>query len=342
MGGARLGEKGVVVSPGAPALPGGLTASSWLVADVESGQVLAGRDPHGHFLPASTLKILTALTELPRLDLEARIRPSPADVTVDGNKVPLSTSVAYPVKDLFAHLLMSSANDAANALATADGGREATLSRMNEQARYLQADDTRATTPSGLGGPGESSSAYDLALFARAALQLPKFARLVASPEVTVTGQDGRVSVIRTQNKLLAWYPGAIGVKPGYTVAAQATFVGAARRDGHTLVVTVMHAKPYFWPEVESLLDWGFAADGRVQPVGQLAAPRPGPAPNAGDGVPGSAAAGRQGRSSRGLVRPVGIAVAGLAAAGLAAGLGVVGVRRRARRGQSGSATLDQ
>jgi D-alanyl-D-alanine carboxypeptidase (penicillin-binding protein 5/6) len=73
---------------------------------------------------------------------------------------------------------------------------------------------------------------------------------------------------------LLTTYRGAIGVKNGYTVAAAATYVGAATRHGHTIIVTLLHANPYFWPEARSLLDWGFAAEGKVDPVGTLVDPQ--------------------------------------------------------------------
>jgi D-alanyl-D-alanine carboxypeptidase (penicillin-binding protein 5/6) len=80
---------------------------------------------------------------------------------------------------------------------------------------------------------------------------------------------------IDTHNYLLTTYRGDIGVKNGYTVAAQATYVGAATRHGHTILITMMHARPDFWSEARSLLSWGFAADGKVIPVGTLVGPAP-------------------------------------------------------------------
>jgi len=171
----------VVVDSGARALPLGLTARGWLVADAGSGEVLAARDPHGRYLPASTLKTLTALTELRRLDPNRLVRPAPQDLVVDGTKAPLRPSVSYRVRDLFTYLLLSSANDAANVIASVDGGRPNTVARMNARARTLQANDTHASTPSGLDAAGETTSAYDLALIARAGLSEPDFASIVSS-----------------------------------------------------------------------------------------------------------------------------------------------------------------
>lgn len=274
IGGPQLGSPGLVVDPAAPALPQGITAKGWLLADADTGDVLAARDPHGGFTPASTLKLLTAVTELPRLDPGRLVRPDPADLIVDGNKAPLDPGTSYPVKDLFAYLILRSANDAANVIAHLDGSRADTLARMNAQARRLHADDTRAMTPNGLDAPSQQSSAYDLALIGRAALAIPELARLAGTSRMVVTGDGGRPRTIVAENKLLERYPGAIGMKTGYTVRSGGTFVGAARRGGHTLILTLLHATPHYYPEAEHLLDWGFAALGHVHPVGTLVSPQ--------------------------------------------------------------------
>lgn len=277
VGGPLMGTHGVVVRPmpGAPGLPPGLTAASWLVADLDTGEVLAARDPHARNLPASTLKILTALTLIPRLDPNRKVRATNADVSVDGSKVGLVPGGVYTVRQLFTAMLVVSGNDAADTLADAAGGTPLTLRLMNEEARHLQADDTVAGTPSGLDAPGESTSAYDLALMARAALKLPDFQHYVTIVNSTMPAPHGRHFQIYTHNRLLTTYPGTIGVKNGYTIAAGATYVGAARRGGHTLIVTLMRTDPRFWLDATKLLDWGFAADGRVQPVGRLVDPLP-------------------------------------------------------------------
>jgi D-alanyl-D-alanine carboxypeptidase (penicillin-binding protein 5/6) len=270
-----LGTRGVVVRalPGAPALPRGLSASSWLVADADTGQVLAARAPHARHLPASTLKVLTAITLLPRLNPQQMVRASYDDAVTDGSKVGLVPGMRYSVDTLFASMLVVSANDAAGALAEAAGGIRSTVALMNATARRLQAFDTNARTPSGLDGPGESTSAYDLALFARAGLAMPAFRHYVGIVSSHVPAPHHRHYEIYTHDQLLTSYHGMIGGKNGYTVAASGTFVGAARRHGHTILVSLMHAPPDFWPQAKSLLDWGFAADGRVVPVGQLVEP---------------------------------------------------------------------
>src|SRR3954466_7594617 len=275
VGGPSLGPRGVVVKPlpGAPALPRGLSASSWLVADADTGEVLAARAPHAQHLPASTLKVLTAVTLLPRLDPSTVVRASYDDAAVDGSKVGLVPGMRYSVDTLFASMLVVSANDAAGALAEAAGGTRATVAAMNATARHLQAYDTRARTPSGLDRKSETTSAYDLALIARAGLEMPAFRHYVQIVTGHVPAPHHRRYQIYTHDRLLTSYRGMIGGKNGYTVAAAATFVGAARRNGHTILIALMHAPPNFWPQAESLLDWGFAAEGRVVPVGQLVVP---------------------------------------------------------------------
>jgi D-alanyl-D-alanine carboxypeptidase (penicillin-binding protein 5/6) len=288
VGGPLLTGRHEIVEPqtGAPPLPRGLTASAWLVADADTGQVLAAKAPHEHFLPASTLKTLTAVTLIPRLDPHQRVPVTWHDAAVDGSKVGLVPGMSYTIDKLFTAMLVVSGNDAADALAGAAGGLPRTVQLMNEEARRLQAYDTVARTPSGLDAPGEHTSAYDLALIARAGLQMPAFRRYISTVKSTVPAPHHKHFQIYTHNRLLTSYRGAIGVKNGYTVAADATYVGAATRHGHTIIITLLHAQPYFWNEARDLLNWGFAAEGKVTPIGQLVEPidataSPAPAPPA-------------------------------------------------------------
>jgi D-alanyl-D-alanine carboxypeptidase (penicillin-binding protein 5/6) len=274
VGGPLMGARGTVVAPGAPALPGGITAQGWLVADLDTGQVLAARDAHGRYAPASTLKVLTAVTLIPRLDPSRKVVPTFDDVNVEGSKVGLVQRVGYPVTELFEALMMVSGNDAANALATAAGGQQVTADLMNAEAERLGALDTHAVNPSGLDAEGQLSSPYDLALIAREGMTIPAFQRYVAMRKSSVSAPGKARIETYTKNKLLRNYDGALGIKNGYTVRARASFVGAAERDGRRLLVTLMKADPRVWAEAASLLDWGFAAAAAgVAPVGDLVAP---------------------------------------------------------------------
>ncbi len=181
----------------------------------------------------------------------------------------------YTVDNLYTAMLMMSANDAAVSLADANGGLPGTLAQMNTLAAHLQADDTVALTPDGLDAKGQSSSAYDLALIFRAGLVVPQFLYYLSLKTAQFPAPKGQSFQIQTHDRLLTSYAGMLGGKNGYTVAAQASYVGAARRGGHTIIVAVMRDQANFWPEVQALLNWGFAADGQAAPVGDLVDPLP-------------------------------------------------------------------
>jgi serine-type D-Ala-D-Ala carboxypeptidase (penicillin-binding protein 5/6) len=280
IGGAQLAEPGVIVNlgpgvPPPPAMPG----ASFLIADMDTGQILVARAPHTPRLPASTLKALTALTLIPRLDASAKILVEPQDVRVEGSRVGILAGTAYSVPTLFRGLLLASGNDAANALARANQSVAVTLSEMNATAEDLGAFDTVAKDPSGLDKPGQATSAYDLALIGRAAMRLPDFRGYVSTKTAAVPGgrsSDGKTMPafrINNHNRLLYNYQGAIGIKNGYTIAARQTFIAAATRAGKTYIVTEMGSPNGSWRPTAALLDWAFAHGTKVTPIGQLVEP---------------------------------------------------------------------
>lgn len=331
VGGTELGRRGLV-APSEVKPPPKTAARSYVIADAETGEVLAAKDPHGRYLPASTLKALTALTLIPKLDKAMRVRPSSRAVNEEGSAVGLVSRPIYTVDDLFKALLLVSGNDCAIALAEANGGLAKTLRDMNAEARRLQAFDTVAKTPSGLDKPGQSSSAYDLALIARAGLANDDFQRYTRTKTGRFPAPKGYYE-IGNHNKLLWRYRGMIGVKNGWTSKAQGSFVGAARRNGHTVIVAIMRHDGYFWDEVAGLLDWGFGARGRVTPVGRLVEPLPVAAPRT--AAPAAPPTARpttpQAPASDGETRPVGFYVLGAGLLGGAAWL-LYGLRGRFRR----------
>jgi D-alanyl-D-alanine carboxypeptidase (penicillin-binding protein 5/6) len=175
-------------------------------------------------------------------------------------------------------MMLSSGNDAAMALARAAGGVPQTVARMQAQARALGARDTVVRNPSGLDAPGQVTSAYDLALVARAGMRVPAFRQLVGTRRVAFPGREVRGKrrssyEIQNHNRLLANYPGAIGVKNGYTVAARWSVVGAATRGGRTYVVTALTRSDGSWRPTAALLSWAFAHGAQARPVGRLVSP---------------------------------------------------------------------
>jgi D-alanyl-D-alanine carboxypeptidase (penicillin-binding protein 5/6) len=283
IGGAQLSGRGVLVNypPGSvPRLPK-IKASAWVIADAGTGQVLAAKDPHGWFRPASTLKVLTAISLIPALNPNAMVVASKQATTVSPNIVGLLAGHSYKVSDLFTALLTISANDAAMALAQATGSLSQGMTVINAEARHLQADDTVAITPNGLDAPGQHTSAYDLALFARQGLNMPAFLKYDQTTSAQFKISKKKSVGLWNQNSLLATYPGALGGKIGWTAAAGATYVGMARRHGVTLIVTLLHCPALTEINAgKSLLNWGFAVDGKVRPVGTLVGPLPPPAPS--------------------------------------------------------------
>ena len=276
VGGPQLAANGVVVnypSRSAPRLPG-VAASAFVVADAGTGQVLAAKDPHGWYRPASTLKVLTAVALIPLLNPDATVVASKQATSTVPNVVGLVTGRAYQVSDLFTALLTISANDAAIAVTQATGSFGEGMSLINAEARHLQADDTVAVDPNGLDAPGQHISAYDLALIARQALKLPAFLKYDQTMSARFVVARRKAVQLYNQNSLLTTYPGAVGGKIGWTSAAGATYVGMATRHGVTLIVTLLHCPALTEiASAEKLLNWGFAADGKVSPVGTLVGP---------------------------------------------------------------------
>lgn len=282
-GPSLLYREGTQVRPhrGAPEVPD-VSALSWLVADAGSGDVLAASGAHRQLPPASTLKTLFALTVLPELPggRQHTVRYEELEDVGEGSSlVGVEEGHTYQVADLWRGVFLSSGNDAVHVLASMGGGWQATVGRMQVRARSLGALDTHVVSPDGYDTPGQVSSAYDLAVFGRAGLHNPDFARYCGTAEAAFPG-DGSSYAIENTNRLLtgedgvAPYPGLIGIKNGYTSNAGNTLVAAARRGGRTLVVTVMNPQEgggfAVYEEARQLLDWGFAAAGQVDPVGSL------------------------------------------------------------------------
>lgn len=283
VGGPRMAESGFVTSPGAPALPA-TSAAAWVVADADTGEVLAARDPHRQLRPASTLKTLLALTMAPRLDNEDTYVADWEDANQEGTRVGLWPGHTYRIGDLWYALMLRSGNDAATALAKAGAGSlEAGVAMMQAEARRLQANDTTVVNPSGLDEDGQFASAYDLALWGRAALSRGDLRHYVSSTRHSFNAlsvpadspyQD-ETMYVRTENRLiLNEFPGAIGVKMGYTTKAQNTMIAAAERDGRTIVASLMFTpQGRITDDAAALLEYGFATTGKIAPVGHLVEP---------------------------------------------------------------------
>lgn len=278
IGGEALSSCGVITAPDTPPLPNDVSAEAWLVADLDTGDIIAARDPHGRHRPASIIKVLVATAALNELNLNKLVAGTQEDANSEGTRVGVGPGGRYTINDLLHGLLMHSGNDAAHALAMQLGGWDPALQKLNILAGKLGGRDTRAATPSGLDGPGMSTSAYDIGLFYRYAWQNPAFADIVRTQTYDFPGRDGNPSYpVENDNKLLYNYPGALGGKTGYTDDAGQTFVGAAERDGRRLVAVLLKGTrvPIApWEQAAHLLDYGFATAPGTK-VGALVDPDP-------------------------------------------------------------------
>ncbi|MFM9049226.1 MAG: D-alanyl-D-alanine carboxypeptidase family protein [Actinomycetota bacterium] len=283
IGGPLLTGNGVIVDPGPGAadLPN-VPVSAWVLADLDTGAILAAKSPHAQRPPASVLKTLTILTLSQRLDPGLVYTTTYDDVAVEGSRVGLVEEATYTVRDLMFGLMMQSGNDCASALANANGGMELTVSQMNAEAQRLQAYDTVAMNASGLPAEGQVTSAYDLALIAREALSRPDIYEYVNTRVIEdfpgympdKPGDPRPTMAIATQNPLfIQGYEGAIGMKTGWTTEAGRTFVGAAERGDTSLVVVLLNVEGEIYDSAAALLDWGFANVSDVAPVGYLVDP---------------------------------------------------------------------
>jgi D-alanyl-D-alanine carboxypeptidase (penicillin-binding protein 5/6) len=295
-GGPQLADRGVAVDyPGGKAtkadkLPW-IPASAFLVADATTGQVLVAKDAHGWFRPASTLKVLTAVSLIPALNPNATTVASKQAADTEPNDAGLVAGRSYAIHNLFTALLTISANDAAVALAQATGSLANGMAIINAEAHHLQAYDTVAVQPNGLDAPGQHTSAYDEALIARQALASSAFLGYDRTLSARFEDKPKHWVTLVNQDQLLTTYRGDIGGKIGWTSAAGATYVGMAQRGGQTLIVTLLHCTPLMeFDYAAKLLNWGFAMNGKAAPVGTLVKPLPAVAPQQAKKKPAAAA----------------------------------------------------
>lgn len=354
VGGARLGQTGTQVNlaSGVPVLPKDLTARSWIVADAESGDVLAAHNAHWRLPPASTLKMLFADTVLPKFAKTQKHKVLPTDLAGIGSgssMVGIKEGETYTVHDLWLGVFLRSGNDAVHVLSQMNDGVDNTVKEMNAHAEELQALDTHAVSPDGYDAPGQVSSAYDLTLIARSGLQKKDFREYSSTvrakfPGRTTKNKKGKTTresfEIQNTNRLLTGdsgmpvYQGIAGVKNGNTTNAGATFTGVAERNGKVLLVTVMNPEKdehnEVYKETARLFDWGFEAAGKVQPVGELVPPKSAAQPSAqpganASGEAGGAESGGNGTSSGGASNPVASATAKGGSGGMGIALAITG-----------------
>ena len=237
-----------------------VSAHSAILVEMDSGEAIYAKNADQRLPMASTTKIMTALVALENCDVSRVVTVPREAVGIDGSSIYLFEGERITMEDLLYALLLSSANDAAAAIAIEVGGSiEGFAQMMNDRAQKLGLESTSFTNPHGLYDDQHYTTARELALIAREAMKHPTFARIVCTYKWTskMTQSEG-VRLFVNHNKLLKSYEGACGIKTGYTKKSGRCLVSCAERDGVKLLCVTLNA-PDDWRDHTSLFDYGFS-----------------------------------------------------------------------------------
>lgn len=250
---AFMGCAALCVAMTAQPLAVQISAEAAVLIDADSGRVLYEKNANQEMLIASTTKIMTALVAIESCSLDELVTIT-KDHMVEGSSMYLKPGETWRLETLLYGLMLASGNDAALAIADHCGpGQEQFVAKMNQKAAALNLAHTSFANPNGLDADGHYSSAEDMAKLAAHAIKNDAFVRIVSTKHITI---DGRT--FTNHNKLLAQYPGCIGLKTGYTKAAGRTLVScAAREDMKLIAVTLKDGND--WSDHAALYDYGFA-----------------------------------------------------------------------------------
>jgi D-alanyl-D-alanine carboxypeptidase (penicillin-binding protein 5/6) len=242
------------------------SATAALIMDVTTGDVLYAKNAHIPLPMASTTKVMTGLLGVERLRPNEIVQISAYAASMSASKLYLRPGELMRADDLLQAILLKSANDASAALAEKISGSEAAFARlMTRRAHELGAQNTHFENASGLPADDHYSTAYDLAVILRYAMQRPDFAEIMQMKTASVASMAGRAWTVRNHNRLLWTFPGALGGKTGWTRASRHCYVGMVEHGGSALIVSVL-ASSRMWHDVNELLLYGFSATGVGEP----------------------------------------------------------------------------
>jgi D-alanyl-D-alanine carboxypeptidase (penicillin-binding protein 5/6) len=236
-----------------------VTARAAILLDQATGRILFSKNAHEQLPMASTTKIMTAIIALESAKLDDVVTVSEYAAHVEGSAVDLEAGEEKTMEELVYGLILRSGNDAATAIAEhMSGSVEKFAERMTNRARELGATQTRFMNPHGLHHEEHYTTAYDFALISAHAMLIPKFHEISTTREKKISWPGREYErLLRNQNKLLTLYPGADGIKTGWTTPSGRCFVGSATRDGWQLISVVLNA-PQMWEDTTRLLDFGY------------------------------------------------------------------------------------
>ncbi len=236
-----------------------VTAEAWILFDDTFQVVLAELNPDEQRPMASTTKIMTGILAVENGNMDDLVSVSQKAVDVGEAEINLEAGEQLTLRQLTGALMVRSANDAAIAVGEhIAGSLPAFIDLMNARAQELGLSNTHFVNPHGLDATGHYTSARDLLEMARHGMGLEQFAVFAQTESVTIpNASDGSPRTASSTNHMLQDYPGAIGVKTGYTDAAKLVLVSAAERDGRRLYAVVMGSDQHF-ADASALLDYGF------------------------------------------------------------------------------------
>lgn len=233
-----------------------LTATGVFVMDLKSGLILYDKNPHKRLKPASLTKIMTSLVALDYYKDDSVLKVINAQKSL-GNTIDLRKGDELLAKDVILGLLISSGNDAAVTLAeNYPGGYKSFVEKMNAKTLELGLENTKFSNVSGVEGIDHYTTAYDIAMIARSALDRPIFENIVSQKKATLKSLSGHIYNINTTNILLG-KPGYYGVKTGWTPEAGECLVILAEKDAHPILISLLHSADRFG-EAQKIFNWVF------------------------------------------------------------------------------------
>lgn len=235
-----------------------------ILIDRKTGRILYAKNEHTPLKMASTTKIMTAILAIENCNLDDIVTVSQNATKAPKTKMFLKEGEQIKLKELLYGLMLESANDAAIAIAEhVSGSVEAFCDLMTEKAKQIGAKNTSFETPNGLDSENHYSTAYDMAIITKYALENETFLAIINTNQVSFNTDKSSYSLVN-KNRLLKEYAGADGVKTGYTGGAGHCFVGSATRDNLALISVVLGAgygnsgKEQKWIDTKELLNYGF------------------------------------------------------------------------------------
>jgi serine-type D-Ala-D-Ala carboxypeptidase (penicillin-binding protein 5/6) len=235
-----------------------VTADSYLLVEKDTFNIVAGKDFHRSLPPASTTKVMTTILALEKLDEQESIVPTNQVLSIPASKLSLVPGRPYKAIDLIKGAMVESANDAAYSLAVAIGGSEERFAdMMNTKAHEIGARDTHFENASGLYLPDHRTSAYDLALIFRYALDNRRFEEIVGTKYFLFKRGDADVKYMN-HNRLLFCFEPSIGGKTGFTRASRHCYVGAFEKEGKTYILSLLGSRN-LWGDACSILQHIYA-----------------------------------------------------------------------------------